>query len=63
MATDEQIDAWNEVRGRGIEGELYVVLELWSEQPFAESTLERLAGLITRFARRLGPRGSHRYLT
>ncbi len=53
MPTAEQVVAWNDVRGRGVEGELYVALELWSEQSLSTSTLERLAGLITRFANRL----------
>jgi integrase/recombinase XerC len=53
MATAEQVVAWNEVRGRGVEGELYVALGLWSEESLSASTLERLAGLFTRFANRL----------
>jgi len=53
MATGEQVVAWNKVRGQSIESELYVILDLWSEQPLASSTLQRLAGLITRFAGRL----------
>ncbi len=53
MATGEQVVTWNEVRGRGVEAELYVALGLWSEESLSTSTLERLAGLITRFANRL----------
>ena len=53
MASAEQVVTWNEVRGQGVEGELYVALGLWSEQSLSTSTLERLAGLITRFANRL----------
>jgi site-specific recombinase XerD len=32
---------------------LFVALEFWTRQPLADSTLQRLAGLITRFASRL----------
>lgn len=53
MPTAEQVVAWSEARGRSVEGELYVVLGLWSELSLSTSTLERLAGLITRFANRL----------
>jgi len=35
MATDEQVIAWKEVRGRGIKGESHVAIKLLSEQRFA----------------------------
>lgn len=53
MPTTEQVVAWNKVRARSVEGELYVVLGLWFEQSLSSSTIQRLAGLFTRFANRL----------
>ena len=48
---------WSQVRGRGLEGELRVVLEYWGQRTRTPSTSERLSGLIGRFVSRLGATG------
>lgn len=57
MNDADRSDRWEQVRGRGLDGELRVVLDVWSEVGRAPSTTERLTGLITRFVARLAATG------